>query len=180
MHLKLVLTGGLATAAVLAAACGAGNPYAASPSAAPSDSSSGYPSVSPVAESPTASPSAQANGTTIAVSSTRLGRILAGPSGRTVYIFLADRGTTSSCNSAACVQYWPPVLTAGAPSAGAGANPALLGTTQRKDGTAQVTYAGHPLYYFITDKKAGDVTGQGINGFGGPWYVVSPSGRQIQ
>jgi len=72
------------------------------------------------------------------------------------------------------------VLTAGAPSAGAGADPALLGTTQRKDGTAQVTYAGHPLYYFITDKKAGDVTGQGINGFGGPWYVVSPSGRQIQ
>jgi len=179
MHLKLVLTGGLAAAAVLAAACGAGNPYAASPSAAPSASSSGYPSVSPVAESPTASPSTQANGTTIAVSSTRLGRILAGPSGRTVYIFLADRGTTSSCNSAACVQAWPPVLTKGLPQAASGVTASLLGTTMRADGTTEVTYAGHPLYYFISDKKPGDVTGQRIDAFGAPWYVISPSGTQI-
>ncbi|TMC11835.1 MAG: hypothetical protein E6J30_01455 [Chloroflexi bacterium] len=162
---------GPAVAAVLAtAACASSSPYAAAPSAQPSPA----PSASPVAVSPAAI------GTEIQVGSSRLGQILVDSKGRTVYLFVADSGATSSCNSAACVQYWPPVLTAGAPSAGAGANPALLGTTQRKDGTAQVTYAGHPLYYFITDKKAGDVTGQGINGFGGPWYVVSPSGRQIQ
>ena len=160
-----------AVAAVLAtAACASSSPYAAAPSAQPSPA----PSASPVAVSPAAT------GTEIQVGSSRLGQILVDSKGRTVYLFVADSGATSSCNSAACVQYWPPVLTAGAPSAGAGADPALLGTTQRKDGTAQVTYAGHPLYYFITDKKAGDVTGQGINGFGGPWYVVSPSGRQIQ
>ena len=162
---------GPAVAAVLAtAACASSSPYAAAPSAQPSPA----PSASPAAVSPAAT------GTEIQVGSSRLGQILVDSKGRTVYLFVADSGATSSCNSAACVQYWPPVLTAGAPSAGAGANPALLGTIQRKDGTAQVTYAGHPLYYFITDKKAGDVTGQGINGFGGPWYVVSPSGRQIQ
>ena len=162
---------GPAVAAVLAtAACASSSPYAAAPSAQPSPA----PSASPAAVSPAAT------GTEIQVGSSRLGQILVDSKGRTVYLFVADSGATSSCNSAACVQYWPPVLTAGAPSAGAGADPALLGTTQRKDGTAQVTYAGHPLYYFITDKKAGDVTGQGINGFGGPWYVVSPSGRQIQ
>jgi len=58
-------------------------------------------------------------------------------------------------------------------------NAALLGTTTRRDGKTEVTYAGHPLYYFISDKKAGDVTGQGINAFGGPWYVVSASGTKI-
>ena len=162
---------GPAVATVLAtAACASSSPYAAAPSAQPSTG----PSASPVAVSPAAT------GTEIQVGSSRLGQILVDSKGRTVYLFLADSGATSNCNSAACVQYWPPVLTAGAPVAGAGANAALLGTTQRKDGRTQVTYAGHPLYYFTTDKKAGDVTGQGINGFGGPWYVVSPSGKQIQ
>ncbi len=164
------LLGPVAAAVLATAACASSSPYAATPSAQPSPA----PSASPVAVSPAAT------GTEIQVGSSRLGQILVDSKGRTVYLFVADLGATSSCNSAACVQYWPPVLTAGAPSAGAGANAELLGTTQRKDGTTQVTYAGHPLYYFITDKKAGDLTGQGINGFGGPWYVVSPSGRQIQ
>jgi predicted lipoprotein with Yx(FWY)xxD motif len=110
---------------------------------------------------------------------TRLGDVLVDSSGRTVYLFLADRGTTSSCNSSACVLYWPPVLTKGAPQASAGVNASLLGTTHRADGTTEVTYAGHPLYYFISDKKPGDVTGQGINGFGAPWYVVARSGMRI-
>ncbi len=179
MNSKLVLTGGLAAVALFAAACGAGTPYAAAPSASPSVSSSAYPSASPVVASPTASPSAQAAGTTIAVSSTRLGRILVGPSGRTIYIFLADRGTTSNCNSAGCIQAWPPVLTKGFPQAASGVSASLLGTTTRRDGTTEVTYAGHPLYYFISDKKPGDVTGQRIDAFGAPWYVISPSGTQI-
>ena len=116
---------------------------------------------------------------TIAVGSTRLGQVLVDSKGRTVYLFAADSGTKSTCNSSACVQYWPPVLTTGAPQAGTRVNASLLGTTTRPDGTTEVTYAGHPLYYFISDNKAGDVTGQGINGFGGPWYVVSPSGTRI-
>jgi predicted lipoprotein with Yx(FWY)xxD motif len=55
----------------------------------------------------------------------------------------------------------------------------LLGTTARADGTTQVTYAGHPLYRFLNDKAAGDTTGQAVNAFGAPWYVVAPSGMQI-
>jgi predicted lipoprotein with Yx(FWY)xxD motif len=175
MHSKLVLTGSLVAAAFIAAACSTGtsasNPYGA-PSAAPS--------AAPVAAPPSASPAPPvAAGTSINVGSTKLGQVLVDPKGLTVYLFLADKGTSSSCNSASCVQYWPPVLTNGAPQPGAGVSASLLGTTTRADGTTQVTYAGHPLYLFLSDMKAGDVTGQGVNAFGAPWYVVSPSGMQI-
>jgi len=175
MQSKLFFTGGLVAAALVAAACGststaAYNPYGA-PAAPPSQAPAAAPSANPT-------PSVAA-GTTIGVGSTRLGSVLVDGTGRTLYLFVADSGTQSNCNSSACVQYWPPVLTTGAPQAGTGANASLLGTTTRKDGKTEVTYAGHPLYYFISDKKAGDVSGQGINAFGGPWYVVSPSGMQI-
>jgi len=178
MRSKLVFAGGLVAAALIAAACGSttsGGLYGA-PAASPATSPSVAPVVRPSAN-PTSSP--VASGTTIAVGSTRLGQVLVDGQGRTVYLFAADKGTQSACNSSACVQYWPPVLTSGAPQAGTGANASLLGTTARQDGTTEVTYGGHPLYYFISDKKAGDVNGQGINGFGGPWYVVSPSGMLV-
>ena len=167
---------GLLAAAALAASCGTAgsSPYAAAPSATPPAQSTPAYGVTP---SPVASP--QAKGITIGVANTRLGKILAGPSGRSIYLFLADTATTSACNSAGCVQAWPPVLTNGAPAAGAGVNASLLGTIKRRDGTTEVTYAGHPLYYFVTDKKPGDVTGQGIDAFGAPWYVVAPTGMQI-
>jgi predicted lipoprotein with Yx(FWY)xxD motif len=125
------------------------------------------------------SPSAAGSAVTIAVASNaKLGQILVDGSGRTVYLFAADSGTTSSCYND-CAGAWPPVITHGTPQAGAGATASLIGTTTRKDGSLQVTYAGHPLYYFISDKKPGDVTGQAVNGFGGPWYVVAPSGMQV-
>jgi len=175
MHSKLVITGGLLAAALLLAACGSPSTGASNPYGAPAAS----PSVAPVV-SPSANPTPTvASGTTIGVGATRLGQVLVDGTGRTVYLFVADSGKQSTCNSSACVQYWPPVLTTGAPQAGPGLNASLLGTTNRQDGTTEITYAGHPLYYFISDKKAGDVTGQGINGFGGPWYVVSPSGMQV-
>ena len=180
MFSKLTFSGGLVAAALFATACGsastgAGNPYGAPP-ASPSASPVAVPSASP---SPVTPGPKVATGTKIDVGSTRLGRVLVDGKGRTLYLFAADTGTKSTCNSSACVQYWPPLLTTGAPQAGAGVNAGLLGTTRRQDGTTEVTYAGHPLYYFISDNKAGDVTGQGINGFGGPWYVVSPSGMRI-
>jgi predicted lipoprotein with Yx(FWY)xxD motif len=176
MRSNLIFTGGLVAAALLAAACGSSSTGASNPYGAPAAS----PSAAPVVASPTANPTpVVATGTTIGVGSTRLGQVLVDGAGRTVYLFAADSGTSSTCNSAACVQYWPPVLTTGAPQAGSGLSASLLGTTNRQDGTTEVTYAGHPLYYFISDKKAGDVAGQGVNGFGGPWYVVSPSGMQI-
>src|SRR6266849_6249009 len=104
----------------------------------------------------------------------------AAPSAAPVAAPPAASGTASTCNSASCVQYWPPVLTSAAPVAGAGVNGSLLGTTARADGTTQVTYGGHPLYRFISDKKAGDATGQGVTAFGAPWYVVSPSGALVR
>jgi predicted lipoprotein with Yx(FWY)xxD motif len=175
VHSKIVLGSSLLAAAFVAAACGAAGPYATAPSAAPS----AQPTSAPVVASPSPVPSPKASGTVIAVASTRLGHVLVDSKGRTLYLFLADSGTSSNCNTAGCVQYWPPVLTSGAPRAGSGVTASLLNTTARRDGTTEVTYAGHPLYYFISDKKAGDVTGQGINAFGARWYVVSPSGMQI-
>ena len=125
-------------------------------------------------------PTPAATGATIAVASnTKLGQILVDGTGKTVYLFVADKGTTSACYTS-CATIWPPVLTTGAPQAGTGAQASLLGTTARTDGTTEVTYAGHPLYYFIQDKAAGDAKGQAINGFGGLWWVMSPSGAAMQ
>ena len=172
MHSKLVLTGGLVAAAFIAAACSTTS--SSGLYGAPSSAPSAAPSAAPVAAPPAAS------GTAINVGTTGLGQVLVDSNGRTVYLFLADTGTASTCNSASCVQYWPPVLTSAAPVPGTGVNGSLLGTTARADGTTQVTYGGHPLYRFISDKKAGDATGQGLNAFGAPWYVVSPSGALIR
>jgi predicted lipoprotein with Yx(FWY)xxD motif len=124
-------------------------------------------------------PSPSPTGEKIAVATNaKLGQILVDESGMTVYLFVADTGTTSTCYTT-CATIWPPVLTTGAPQAGAGAQASLLGTTTRTDGKVEVTYAGHPLYYFVQDKAAGDATGQAINGFGGLWWVLSPAGAAI-
>jgi predicted lipoprotein with Yx(FWY)xxD motif len=170
---RLFLTASVVAAAFIAAAC---SPTASGSSAY--GSANPAPSAAAVAApSPSAPP--PATGTAINVGSSKLGQVLVDANGLTVYLFLADKGTVSSCNSSSCVQYWPPVLTTGAPQAGPGLTATLLGTTTRADGTTQVTYAGHPLYRFINDKTAGQATGQGVNAFGAPWYVVSPSGAQI-
>ena len=120
-----------------------------------------------------------ASGTKIAAASNaKLGQILVDGAGKTIYLFVADTGSSSTCYTS-CAQIWPPVLTSGPPQAGTGANASLLGTTTRTDGKTEVTYAGHPLYYFVQDKATGDTTGQGVNGFGGLWWVVSPSGAAV-
>jgi predicted lipoprotein with Yx(FWY)xxD motif len=128
------------------------------------------------ASTPGSTPSGAA---TVAVASNaKLGQILVDGSGRTLYLFQADTTTTSTCYGS-CASYWPPVLTNGAPQAGAGANASLLGTTKRTDGTVEVTYGDHPLYYVVTDHNPGDATGQNVNNFGAPWFVVGPDGNKI-
>jgi predicted lipoprotein with Yx(FWY)xxD motif len=117
-------------------------------------------------------------GTHVDVAKSRLGRILVDSKGITLYDFPPDKGTTSVCYGA-CAALWPPLLTHGKPVAGPGARASLLGTTKRKDGKLQVTYGGHPLYYFVTDRKPGQTTGQGVDQFGGPWWVISPAGKEI-
>jgi len=125
------------------------------------------------------SPSQFATGEKVAVATdAKLGQILVDDKGLTLYLFVADTGTASTCYSS-CATIWPPVLTTGAPQAGTGVNASLLGTTTRTDGKVEVTYAGHPLYYFLQDKAPGDTKGQGINGFGGLWWVLGPSGAAI-
>jgi predicted lipoprotein with Yx(FWY)xxD motif len=114
----------------------------------------------------------------VAVRHTKLGTVLATGSGRTLYLFEQDKGTASTCYGA-CASLWPPLLSGGKPVAARGAAAAKLGTTRRKDGRREVTYAGHPLYLYAGDRKPGDVTGQGLNQFGAKWYVLAPSGRKI-
>src|SRR6266567_6309679 len=87
----------------------------------------------------------------LSVRSTEYGKALFGPSGKVLYVFGADRGSTSRCYGV-CATAWPPLLTRAAPLAGPGVEAKLLGTTKRKNGTLQVTYNGHPLYYYSADK----------------------------
>jgi predicted lipoprotein with Yx(FWY)xxD motif len=91
---------------------------------------------------------------------------------------VADAMNKSSCSSA-CAQLWPPVTASGKPTASAGVSAADLGTIKRSDGSEQVTYKGHPLYYYAPDKSAGSTTGQGTNSFGAKWWLVAPSGSAI-
>jgi predicted lipoprotein with Yx(FWY)xxD motif len=120
----------------------------------------------------------RSGGTTVAVAKTRIGRILVDSKGITLYDFVTDKGGVSGCYGA-CAALWPPLITKGKPHAGPGVRASLLGTTKRKDGKLEVTYNHHPLYYFVTDRKPGQTTGQGVNQFGGPWWVLSPAGREI-
>ena len=117
--------------------------------------------------------SAATSGTRVNIAKTHLGRILVDSKGITLYDFPPDKGKISVCYGA-CAALWPPLITHGKPVAGRGARASLLGTTKRKDGKLQATYGGHPLYYFVTDRKPGQTTGQGLNQFGGPWWVLSP------
>jgi len=114
---------------------------------------------------------------TLQAQSSPLGQILVDGSGRTLYLFRADNGTTSHCYGS-CAQAWPPDTATGRPSA-RGLKATMVGTTPRNDHTTQVTYNGHPLYRFAQDAKPGDTTGQGSTAFGGAWYVVNPSGTPI-
>jgi predicted lipoprotein with Yx(FWY)xxD motif len=114
---------------------------------------------------------------TIALKPTAVGKVLVGANGRTLYLFTADKGAKSVCYGQ-CATYWPPLI-AGKPTAGAGLHRSKLGTTKRKDGKLQVTYNGHPLYYFAVDKKAGDTKGQGYVHFGGAWWTVSAGGAKV-
>jgi predicted lipoprotein with Yx(FWY)xxD motif len=117
---------------------------------------------------------------TVKVRNTKLGKIVVDGPARTLYLFEKDKNGKSSC-SGACAKAWPPLLSKGKPKAGTGAQASRLGTTKRSDGTAQVTYGGHPLYGFAPDKnKPGSTKGQGVAAFGAEWYVVGPNGKAVK
>jgi predicted lipoprotein with Yx(FWY)xxD motif len=116
---------------------------------------------------------------TVKAASTKLGMILVDGSGRTLYLFEKDRPNQSAC-SGACAAAWPVDHTSGTPKAGSGVKASLFGTIRRSDNTTQVTYNGHPLYYYSADSKAGQLNGEGVNAFGAEWYVVGPAGSKVE
>jgi predicted lipoprotein with Yx(FWY)xxD motif len=154
---------GLAALTLVLAACGA--------SGSSAHGAGGY------GAAPT-TPSAAGTAATVDLHNSSLGSILVDAQGKTLYLFEADKNGKSAC-SGPCATAWPPLLSNGAPQAAMGASASLIGTTARGDGGSQVTYAGHPLYYFVGDKAAGDVTGEGIDQFGAKWYVVGKDGKKI-
>jgi predicted lipoprotein with Yx(FWY)xxD motif len=115
---------------------------------------------------------------TVGIANSPLGKILVDGKGRTLYDFPPDRSMASTCYGA-CAALWPPLTTTGKPLAGHGVRASLLGTTKRKDGRLEVTYNRHPLYYFVSDRKPGQLTGQGVDQFGAPWWVISAAGKEI-
>jgi predicted lipoprotein with Yx(FWY)xxD motif len=118
---------------------------------------------------------APSGGVRLSVRSSEFGKAVFGPTGKVVYVFGADKGSVSHCYGV-CASAWPPLLTKGAPVAGAGVEAKLLGTTKRKNGSAQVTYSGHPLYYYSAD-KVGKVMCQHANMHGGLWLIIKPNGQ---
>jgi predicted lipoprotein with Yx(FWY)xxD motif len=173
MKRELALIGGTAGLLILAA-CGSAT-TATSSSNSPTATAAPTATPTPLATPAPATPPSAA-GTALSLRSVgNLGQILVGANGKTVYVFLADKGTTSTCNGS-CAQNWPPVTTTGTPHASGGASQALLGTTTRADGATQVTYHGHPLYYFIADTGPGMANGEGLNAFGALWEVINAAG----
>ena len=159
-----------------AAACAAGIALAAT--ACSSSLSSNGTTAAPAASSATAQPSMAATTIDLQSASGIDDKFLADGQGRALYLFEADKGSTSTCTGA-CAAAWPPVTASAMPMAGGGVSQSMFGTTKRADGTEQLTYNGHPLYYFSADTGSGTAKGQGVKAFGSDWYVVNAKGSKI-
>jgi len=114
----------------------------------------------------------------VAVGPSRYGSILFDGRGYVLYAFTKDARGPSSC-AGACAAVWPPYL-ASRTAAGKGMSGALLGTTRRPDGKVQVTYAGRPLYYYVGDRRPGQILCQNVEEYGGLWLVVRADGSLVR
>jgi predicted lipoprotein with Yx(FWY)xxD motif len=122
---------------------------------------------------------AKPKGVGVALRKVSFGKVAVGPNSHTVYLFLKDKGTTSECNGT-CAKVWAPLTTSGQPQAGPGLDASLLGSSTRADGPMQVTYGGHPLYYYDDDKRPGMTEGEGKKEFGAEWYAVGAVGKKLE
>jgi predicted lipoprotein with Yx(FWY)xxD motif len=164
---KLVAgVGGALGAAVVVAACSSGGTSSAAAPAAPTTGGS------------SSSASASPGGTVITTAKSTAGTVLASGTGRAIYLWAKDTGTMSNCNGA-CASAWPPVTTTANATAAGSAKASDIGTITRSDGTKQVTYDGHPLYYFSGDSGPGTANGQGSDAFGAKWWLVAPTGSDV-
>ncbi len=173
----------LAVAAGLAlAGCGSSSSTTQTSASAASSSSAVSSSTSAPggygAPASTATTSGSAHATVVDLAKSTDGPILVDGKGLTLYLWLADKTAKSTCYGA-CASAWPPLTATGKPSAGTGVAAAKLGTTTRTGGALQVTYNGHPLYYFAGDSSSGQTNGEGSQGFGALWEVVSAAGDGI-
>jgi predicted lipoprotein with Yx(FWY)xxD motif len=162
---------GLAATALLFAACGnAGTGSTVAPTAA-------APSTAPASAAATAEATEEAEAYEVELADNdTLGKFLSGEDGKTLYLFTPDTTSASSCNGD-CAASWPPfTLEEGETVKGGDGVTGTFATITRQDGSTQVTYAGHPLYYYGADKAAGDVNGQGLFD---KWYVVGADGNAI-
>ncbi|WP_431682180.1 COG4315 family predicted lipoprotein [Kitasatospora sp. KL5] len=156
-----------------AAACGSGGS-----NSGPAPATASPPAASAPAPGSQAPSQPSATGTLVVVHDSKLGRILTDSQGRTLYLFEKDSPTMSACDGA-CAVAWPPLTTTGTPQPGPGVSAADLGTITRADHRTEVTYHGHPLYYYVGDHNPGDTNGEGSTAFGAGWYVLDPSGNKI-
>jgi predicted lipoprotein with Yx(FWY)xxD motif len=116
--------------------------------------------------------------TSVGITHSKFGAVLADGKGHSLYLFDRDRNGKSSCYGG-CAGEWPPLIVSGKPHAKPGVKAALLGRTKRHDGRWQVTYRGHPLYTFAGDTSRGQTNGEGLDDFGGWWYLLSPAGAKV-
>jgi predicted lipoprotein with Yx(FWY)xxD motif len=160
---------GAAAGALLIAGCGGDDDDSGAAGAA---------ATNPTTTAASASAEQTAKGTTIKLSSSDYGEVLFDADDQAIYLFDKEQGSKSECYGE-CAAAWPPVLTKGEPQTGKGVKAGLLGTTERNDGTAQVTYNGHPLYYYAHEGP-GQVLCQNVDEFGGLWLVVTADGEAVR
>jgi predicted lipoprotein with Yx(FWY)xxD motif len=185
--------GALALVGLVVAACGGGGGSSSSTSAGePEAGSTGAPEAGvvnamasmvhePVADAASASAAAVVKAMTTAGT----GRVIVDSEGKTLYdshrdnpmLYQFDRPAIPSCY-AACAEVWPPLVTAFQPKAVGGAERDLLGTIRRRDGSEQVTYAGHPLYAFAGDSQPGETNGNSVLNAGSEWHALEPDGEE--
>ncbi len=164
----------VATTTAILAGCDTGNSPPPGPAAGTTASPSTPSASTPSASTPTPAGTAD-QGVLVTTAGSNFGTMLFDETGQAIYLFDKETSTRPECYDA-CAKAWPPVLTSGSPRGAGEASLALLGTTARTDGTTQVTYAGHPLYYYAHEGK-NQVLCHNVEGFGGLWLVITPSGK---
>ena len=149
---------GFASVALLALLTGCSSPATTAPPASVAAASASLASTGQ-ASAPASS------GADVNLGTAGSGPILTGANGLTLYSHAGDSATLSTC-TAGCAKAWPPLTVTGGgqPTAASGVT-GTLGTLTRDDGSVQVVYNGKPLYFWTSDTKPGDVTGDGVNGF---------------
>ncbi len=155
--------------ALIAAACG---------SSSTTTSTTSTTSAAAASSASSTASNVAASGAVVKATHSSKGTYLTDGSGRALYLWVADSNGKSSC-SGACAQAWPPLTTTGQPTGSGGVASAKLTTITRSNGTKQVAYNGHPLYFFAGDTGPGTTSGQGSNSFGAKWWLVTPAGAAI-